>query len=73
MCGKFSETYKLNKRLRQADFSREETKAHWINWAKETLAKSSPFRDLDLGDDSDVEVKLVEDETNEVVNPSKKL
>jgi hypothetical protein len=28
---------------------------------------------LDLGDDSDVEVKLVEDETNEVVNPSKKL
>jgi hypothetical protein len=28
---------------------------------------------LDLGDDSDVEVKLVEDTTNEVVNPSKKL
>jgi len=58
MCGKFSETYKLNRRLRQADFNRQETKDYWISWAKETLAKSSPFRDLDLGKDDDVEVSV---------------
>lgn len=56
--GKFSEEYKLRARMKRADWDREETKVHWISWVKETLAKSSPFRDLELGDDDDVEVRL---------------
>jgi hypothetical protein len=63
--GKFSEGFKVNQRLKQTNWENQEAKDYWIFWARETLAKSSPFRDLDLGDDSDVEVKLVEDETNE--------
>ena len=61
MCGKFSEEFKLRQRLQQADWTKEKTKEHWIDWAKETLAKSSPFKDLDLGDEDAVEVRLDKD------------
>lgn len=39
--GKFSEQFKLSKRIRQADFGREKTREYWIAWANGVIDRST--------------------------------
>jgi hypothetical protein len=38
--GRFSEKFRLGVRLRQADFSKDNTKEHWLAWAKNELKRN---------------------------------
>jgi hypothetical protein len=38
--GRFSEKFRLGVRLRQADFSKDNTKEHWLAWAKIELKRN---------------------------------
>jgi hypothetical protein len=40
--GAFSEQFKLSKRIRQADFGRQETREYWIAWANGIIEKVAP-------------------------------
>ena len=41
--GKFSEQFKLQQRIKQADWSKEKTLQHWKNWAVGVVQKSEQF------------------------------
>jgi hypothetical protein len=38
--GRFSEKFRLGVRLSQADFSKDNTKEHWLAWAKNELKRN---------------------------------
>ena len=43
--GAFSEQFKLSKRIRQADFGRQETREYWIAWANGIIDRVSPKKE----------------------------
>ena len=40
--GAFSEQFKLSKRIRQADFGRQQTREYWMAWANGVIDKVTP-------------------------------
>lgn len=50
--GKFSEQFKLQQRIKQADWSKEETLQHWKNWAVGVVQKSEQFTVNEQGEKS---------------------
>jgi len=65
--GKFSDKFRLGVRLRQADFTKDSTKEHWLAWAKNELKRNGLDKIVDEYEDKHGGIDISDDVTAELL------